>query len=165
MKKLILLAVAILTMVSTAVARDTDGRIQIGAGLLYENGLELTIGYEKETRHHNAWEFFGNVYLKWDKCVDCGHVCPDSFWKNYRTWSVGAAYKPCVYRGRNNHGNLRLGGTVGSDLHEVIGGIHAGYEHSYVMRGGWQFFWQVKTEFVINGEDWLKTGIGIGVKF
>lgn len=64
MKKLLLLAVAILTMVSTAVARDTDGRIQIGASLLYENGLELTLGYEKETRHHNAWEFFGNVYLK-----------------------------------------------------------------------------------------------------
>ena len=165
MKKLLLLAVAILTMVSTAVARDTDGRIQFGASLLYENSLELTLGYEKETRHHNAWEFFGNVYLKWDKCADCGHVCPDSFWKNYRTWSVGGAYKPCVYRGRNNHGNLRLGGTVGSDLHEVIGGIHAGYEHSYVMRGGWQLFWQVKTEFVINGEDWLKTGIGIGVKF
>ncbi len=139
--------------------------MQIGAGLLYENGLELTLGYEKETRHHNAWEFFGNVYLKWDKCADCGHVCPDSFWKNYRTWSVGAAYKPCVFRGRNNHGNLRLGGSVGSDLHEVIGGIHAGYEHSYVMRGGWQLFWQVKTEFVINGEDRFKTGIGIGVKF
>lgn len=94
-----------------------------------------------------------------------GHVCPDSFWKNYRTWSVGAAYKPCVFRGRNNHGNLRLGGSVGSDTHEVIGGIHAGYEHSYVMRGKWQLYWQVKTEFVINGRDWFKTGVGIGVKF
>lgn len=105
------------------------------------------------------------TYTKWDKCGDCGHVCPDSFWKNYRTWSVGAAYKPCVFRGKNNHGNLRLGGSVGSDTHEVIGGIHAGYEHSYVMRGNWQLFWQVKTEFVINGRDWFKTGIGFGVKF
>lgn len=165
MKKLLLLAIAILAMVGTASARDSEGRIQISAGLLYENGLELTLGYDKETSYNNAWEFFGNVYLKWDKCADCGHVCPDSFWKNYRTWSVGAAYKPCVYRGRNNHGNLRFGGSVGSDLHEVIGGIHAGYEHSYVMRGGWKIFWQVKTEFAINGEDWLKTGIGIGVKF
>lgn len=165
MKKLLLFAVAILTMAGTASAADKDGRVQIGAGLLYENGLELTVGYEKEMSHHNAWEFFGNVYLKWDKCGDCGHVCPDSFWKNYRTWSVGAAYKPCVFRGKNNHGNLRLGGSVGSDTHEVIGGIHAGYEHSYVMRGNWQLFWQVKTEFVINGRDWFKTGIGFGVKF
>ena len=157
MKKLLLLAVAILTMAGTASAADKDGRVQIGAGLLYENGLELS--------HHNAWEFFGNMYLKWDKCADCGHVCPDSFWKNYRTWSVGAAYKPCVFRGRNNHGNLRLGGSVGSDTHGVIGGIHAGYEHSYVMRGKWQFYWQVKTEFVINGRDWFKTGVGIGIKF
>lgn len=57
MKKLLLLAAAILTMAGTTTARDTDGRVQIGAGLLYENGLELTLGYEKETRHHNAWEF------------------------------------------------------------------------------------------------------------
>ena len=70
MKKLLLFAVAILTMAGTASAADNDGRVQIGAGLLYENGLELTVGYEKEMSHHNAWEFFGNVYLKWDKCAD-----------------------------------------------------------------------------------------------
>lgn len=54
MKKLLLLAVAILTMAGTASASDKDGRVQIGAGLLYENGLELTVGYEKEMSHHNA---------------------------------------------------------------------------------------------------------------
>ena len=64
MKKLLLLAVTALSMVGTASASDKDGRVQIGAGLLYENGLELTVGYEKEMSHHNAWEFFGNVYLK-----------------------------------------------------------------------------------------------------
>lgn len=165
MKKLLLLAVAILSMVGTASANDRDGRIQLGAGLLYENGLEITAGYEKETTHHNAWEFFANGYLKWDKCKECGHMCPESFWKNYRTWSVGAAYKPCVYRGRNNHGNMRLGASLGSDTHEVIGIIHAGYEHSYVMRGGWQLYWQTKTDFVINGRDRFRTGIVLGVKF
>jgi len=165
MKKILFALMAVVAMCNSAFASDKDGRIHIGAGLLYENGLELTVGYEKETKHHNAWEFFANGYIKWDKCGDCGHVCPDSFWKNYRTWSVGAAYKPCVYRGRNNHGNLRLGASLGSDTHEALGGIHAGYEHSYVMRGGWRLFWQAKTEFVINGEDWFKTGIAIGVKF
>lgn len=70
MKKLLMSAVAIMTMVGTASASDKDSRVQIGAGLLYENGLELTVGYEKEMSHHNAWEFFGNVYLKWDKCAD-----------------------------------------------------------------------------------------------
>lgn len=64
MKKFLMLAVAILSMAGTASASDKDGRVQIGAGLLYENGLELTVGYEKEMTHHNAWEFFGNVYLK-----------------------------------------------------------------------------------------------------
>ena len=89
MKKLLLLAVAVLSMVGTASASEKDGRVQIGAGLLYENGLELTAGYEKEMSNHYAWEFFGNVYLKWDKCGDCGHVCPDSFWKNYQ---IGRAH-------------------------------------------------------------------------
>ena len=165
MKRILMIFVAVLAVSATAFAGDRDGRVSFGIGLLYENGLDATLSYERENAYHNAWEFFGNVYLKWDKCDDCGHVCPDSFWKNYRTWSVGAAYKPCVFRGKNNHGNLRLGGSVGSDTHEVIGGIHAGYEHSYVMRGNWQLFWQVKTEFVINGRDWFKTGIGFGIKF
>ena len=55
MKKLLMFAVTILTMTGTASASDKDGRVQIGAGLLYENGHELTVGYEKEMSHHNAW--------------------------------------------------------------------------------------------------------------
>ena len=69
-------------------ADDRQGRIQIGTGLLYERGLDWTVGYELETNYHHAWEFFGNVYLKWDKCEDCGHVCPESFWNHYNTWGV-----------------------------------------------------------------------------
>ena len=45
-------------------ADDRQGRIQIGTGLLYERGLDWTVGYEFETNYHHAWEFFGNVYLK-----------------------------------------------------------------------------------------------------
>ena len=66
-------------------ADDRQGRIQIGTGLLYERGWDLTVDYEYETNYHHAWEFFGNVYLKWDECTDCGHVCPESFWNHYNT--------------------------------------------------------------------------------
>jgi hypothetical protein len=164
MKKLLLSLVAIITMVTTAFAGEQDKRLSFGVGLLYENGLDATISYEKENAYHNAWEFFANGYLKWADCESCGHVCPDSFWKNYRTWSVGAAYKPCIVRGRNHYGNLRFGGSLGSDTHKVLGGIHAGYEHNYRLKGGWQLYWQVKTDLMIRGEDLFRTGVAIGVK-
>lgn len=160
----VLTAVILLGMATAASADDNQGRITVGVGLLYKNGADLTLAYEHETRYHNAWEYFGNVYLQWDECRSCGHVCPESFWHNYNTWGVGAAYKPCVIRGRNNHGNLRIGGSVGSDRHEVLGGIHAGYEHSYRLRGGWQFYWQVKSDLMINGKDLFRTGVAIGFK-
>lgn len=146
-------------------AQDGSNRISLGTGVLYERGLDLTLSYEHETKYHNAWEYFGNVYLKWDECASCGHVCPDSFWKNYRTYDFGIAYKPCVVRGRNNHGNVRIGASVGSDTDKVIGGIHVGYEHSYALRAGWQIFWQVKTDIMIKGLDTFRTGAALGIKY
>lgn len=160
----ILLALALWCAVSPAKADDRNGRIQVGTGLLYRNGMDLTVTYEYETNYHHAWEFFGNVYLKWEECADCKHVCPESFWNHYNTWGVGAAYKPCVFRSRNQHGNLRIGASLGSDRHRVLGGIHAGYEHNYALRKGWELFWQVKTDLMIKGEDLFRTGVVVGVK-
>ena len=114
MKKLFAI-IAILGSISlSSFAQSHSDRITFGMGLLYERGLDATLAWEHETKYHNAWEYFVNGYLKWDECESCGHVCPESFWKNYRTWGVGVAYKPCVWRGRNNHGNLRIGASAGS---------------------------------------------------
>ena len=164
MKKILMIIVAVLAVSATAFAGDRDGRVSFGVGLLYENGLDATLSYERENAYHNAWEFFANGYLKWDKCASCGHVCPDSFWKNYRSWSIGAAYKPCVVRGRNHYGSFRFGGSLGSDTRKVLGGVHAGYEHNYRLRGGWQVYWQVKSDLMIKGKDLFRTGIVLGVK-
>lgn len=164
MKKILMIFVAVLTVSATAFAGDRDSRMSFGVGLLYENGLDATISYERENAYHNAWEFFANGYLKWDKCDVCGHICPDSFWKNYRSWSIGAAYKPCVIRGRNHYGSFRFGASLGSDTHRVLGGVHAGYEHNYRLRGGWQVYWQVKSDLMIKGKDLFRTGIVFGVK-
>ena len=98
------------------------------------------------------------------KCASCGHICPESFWNNYNTWGLGVAYKPCVIRGRNSHGNFRIGGSLGSDRHHVLGGIHVGYEQNYSLRGGWKLFWQVKSDLMIEGKDLFRTGVVIGVK-
>ncbi len=151
--------------ITSSYAQDGSNRISLGTGVLYERGLDLTLSYEHETKYHNAWEYFGIVYLKWDECASCGHVCPESFWKNYRTYDFGIAYKPCVVRGRNNHGNVRIGASVGSDTDKVIGGIHVGYEHSYALRSGWQIFWQVKTDIMIKGLDTFRTGAALGIKY
>ena len=165
MKKAILMAMLLIATLTSSYAQDGSNRVSLGTGVLYERGLDLTLSYEHETKYHNAWEYFGNVYLKWDECASCGHVCPDSFWKNYRTYDFGIAYKPCVVRGRNNHGNVRIGASVGSDTDKVIGGIHVGYEHNYALRSGWQIFWQVKTDIMIKGLDTFRTGAALGIKY
>ena len=85
MKRLFILLVAVLSMSTAALADEGNGRVQVGVGLFYEKGMDMTVGYEYETRYHNAWEFFGNTYLKWEDCLSCGHICPDSFWKSYNT--------------------------------------------------------------------------------
>ena len=164
MRKTILLLAIIVSSVLSVKAQDNTGRVQLGVGLLYEKGIDLTLAYEHETRYHNAWEYFGNVYLKWDECASCGHICPESFWNNYNTWGLGVAYKPCVIRGRNSQGNFRIGGSLGSDRHHVLGGIHVGYEQNYSLRGGWKLFWQVKSDLMIEGKDLFRTGVVIGVK-
>lgn len=164
MRKTVILLTACLCLCVHTHAQRNTGRLSLGAGLLYRNGMDLTLAYEHETSYHNAWEFFANGYLQWKECATCGHVCPDSFWRNYRTYSFGAAYKPCVVRGRNYHGNLRIGASAGSDTKKFLAGLHFGYEHNHVLRSGWIFFWQVKGDVMIKGADLFRAGVGIGVK-
>lgn len=145
-------------------AQSNTDRLSLGVGCLYERGIDVTLSYEHETKHHNAWEYFANAYLKWEDCASCGHVCPESFWRGYNTYGFGIAYKPRVSRGRNHHGNLRIGASGGSDTDQFIGGAHLGYEHNYVLRGGTTLFWQVKTDVMINAKDLFRTGVVLGIK-
>ena len=46
----------------------------------------------------------------------------------------------------------------------IIGGGTVGYEHSYALRGGWEFFFQVRTDVIIRGEDLFRTGVALGMK-
>ena len=70
----------------------------------------------------------------------------------------------CVTRMRNSHGNLRIGGSLGSDTDKFLAGIHVGYEQNYSLRGGWKIYWQVKSDCMIKGQDLFRTGIAIGIK-
>ena len=86
------------------------------------------------------------------------------FWHNYNNWMLGAAYKPCISRGRNHHGNLRIGGSAGSDLDKWLGAINLGYEHTYNLYNGWSVYYQIKEDIVFRGEETFRTGIVLGVK-
>lgn len=164
MKKILVLCILLLGVSVNSSASDGDKFFQIGTGLLYERGWDVTVGIEHETQYHNAWEYFGNMYLKWEECASCAHVCPESFWKSYNTWSLGFAYKPALVRKRNSVGRVRLGLSAGSDRQELIGGVHVGYEQNYKMRSGLVLYWQVKSDLMINGRDLFRTGVVLGVK-
>lgn len=164
MKKIWMLCLVLFGLLSSAAASDGDRFFQVGTGILYERGWDLTVGIEQETRYHNAWEYFGNVYLKWEECASCGHICPESFWRSYNTWTLGAAYKPALMRKRNSVGRARLGASAGSDRQEFLVGLHVGYEQNYTLRNNIVLYWQVKSDLMINGKDLFRTGIVLGVK-
>ena len=124
MKTALLLMLVCMGIATDAHAQRNSGRLSLGVGLLYENGMDVTLAYEHEMNYRHMWEFFANGYLKWAECGSCGHVCPESFWRNYRTYGFGVAYKPCVVRGRNHYGNLRIGASAGSDTKKFLAGIH-----------------------------------------
>ncbi len=138
--------------------------LQFSVAALYERGFDVTLGYDHETKYHNSWEYFVNGYIKYDEDPEAGHITKQSFWNNYRAWLLGIAYKPCIVRHRNGHGNFRFGLMGGSDTHRFIGGATVGYEHSYALRRGWEFFFQVKSDIVIRGEDLFRTGVALGFK-
>lgn len=163
MKKIIILLLTVCFSLQMS-AQTNLNYLQLSLGALYERGLEANIAISHETRYHNAWEFFASYYLKYEKDENAGHITKESFWHSYNTWCGGAAYKPCVVRGRNKHGNLRIGAFLGSDLDKVIGGGTLGYEHSYALRHGFEFFWKIKEDIVIGGKDAFRTGAELGLK-
>ncbi len=162
--KNLLLATVLLALSVSGMAQSNSSRLSLGVGALYEKGFDATLSVERETKHHNIWEFFGNVYIKYTDDKIAGHITRDSFWHNYFTWGAGTVYKPCVFRTRNKHGNLRIGASLGSDTEEVVGWINVGYEHNYALRHGWYVYWQVKSDMCINGEDLFRTGLVLGIK-
>ena len=161
---LALLVLSVCSVLPVRAQGSNQDRLMLSVGALYERGFDATVAWEHETKYHHAWEYFATGYLKYCDDPDAGHVTTKSFWDSYNTWHVGIAYKPCVSRGRNHHGNARLGISGGSDRHRFVCGIHVGYEHSYALKQGWQLFFQVKEDVIIKGDDLFRTGVAVGVK-
>ena len=144
---------------STVLARaqDNSHRIGVGVGGFYRSAASASLFWEHETRYHNAWEFFASGSMKLDNLEDIG--------TNYRFWGVGAAWKPCVYRARNRFGSARIAVSLGAAQTDFLAGIHAGWQHSYALRRGWQFYWQAGVDLMLpRRDDLFRVGAGVGIK-
>lgn len=65
MRKMIIVMLACVCLTVSAHAQRNSGRLSLGAGLLYKNGMDVTLAYEHEMNYRHAWEFFVNGYLQW----------------------------------------------------------------------------------------------------
>ena len=164
MRKLLMVAVLLMTAVM-AKAQDNTNRIGVGLGGYYRPAASMTLFWEHETRYHNAWEFFaeGRVLFHGD-LSQLSQV--SQIWDSAgKQWGVGAAWKPCVYRARNRYGSARIGVSLGAAPTDFLAGIHAGWQHSYALRKGWQFYWQAGVDLMIPKRyDLFSVGAGIGFK-
>ena len=156
MRRILMIAVVLLSTVLVK-AQDNSNRIGVGLGAFYCPAASATLFWEHETHYHNAWEFFASGSMKLDDIENLG--------TNYRCWGVGATWKPCLYRARNRYGSARIGVSLGAAPVEFLAGIHAGWQHSYALRRGWQLYWQAGVDVMLpKRNDLFRVGAGVGIK-
>ena len=61
MRKTLILMFACMCLAFSANAQRNSGRLSLGVGLLYRNGMDVTFSYEHEMNFRHAWEFFANA--------------------------------------------------------------------------------------------------------
>ncbi len=159
MRRILLLIMAMAAFMTPTLAQNNWDRIGIGAGVGYSPRAEAVLFWEHETSYHNAWE----VFLTGSLSLDSLH---GNLWSgNVKAWGAGAAWKPCVVRSRNNYGSLRLAVMLGAAPKEFSAGLTAGYQHSWVLRGGWQLYWQGGVTLTLPRRgDLFCVSTGVGVK-
>ena len=159
MRRTLTLILTVAACMTPALAQNNWDRIGIGAGGGYSLRAEAVLFWEHETSYHNAWEVFLFGKLGLDNLR--GNVWDD----NVKAWGAGTAWKPCVVRSRNNYGSLRLAAMLGAAPKEFSAGLTAGYQHSWVLRGGWQLYWQGGVTLTLPRRgDLFGVSTGVGVK-
>ena len=158
MRRILTFIIAATIGMATATAQNNSDRIGIGFGGGYAPKAETVLFWEHETSYHNAWEAF----LYGSMALD---GIEGDLWNNGKAWGAGAAWKPCVVRARNNYGSVRLAAMLGAAPRDFSAGLTAGYQHSYVLRGGWQLYWQGGVTLTLPRRgDLFCVSTGVGVK-
>ena len=159
MRRILTLVVSVTVFMAPALAQNNWDRICHGTGGGYSPRAEAVLFWEHETSYHNAWEVFLFGKLGLDNLR--GNVWDD----NVKAWGAGAAWKPCVVRSRNNYGSLRLAAMLGAAPREFSAGLTVGYQHNWVLRGGWQLYWQGGVTLTLPRRgDLFGVSTGVGVK-
>ena len=159
MRQILTLIIAVAACIAPAMAQNNWDRVGFGLGGGYSPMAETVLFWEHETSYHNAWEVFLSGSLSLD------HLRGNIWNDNAKAWGAGAAWKPCVVRSRNNYGSLRLAVMLGAAPREFSSGLTAGYQHSWVLRGGWQLYWQGGVTLTLPKRgDLFGVSSGVGVK-
>ena len=163
MKKIIfLIMISFISLKS--MAGDGDKFFNISGGWQWKNTVNAVVGLEFEGKYHNAYELYIDLATAYDKCPICNKVCSDSFW-SYKTFGIGAAYKPTISRGKNSNLRWRFGADLGANRKGFQASIDIGLEYSYSFRNGMQVFVMQKNDFVFWTRDHFRNGLLVGVKF
>jgi hypothetical protein len=158
MRRILLLIIAAAAVGLPAAAQNNSDRIGVGIGASYRTAGNASLFWEHEYSYHNAWEVFaeGQLLLRGDV---------SRLWDNGKRWGVGAAWKPSLWTGRNRYGSARVGVSLGASPDEFQAGIQAGWEQSYALRGGWQFYWRAGADLMLPRWDGLfRVSCGVGIK-
>ena len=141
MRKTLTILAAIVAMGLSAAAQNNADRIGVGIGASYRNACDAVLFWEHENAYHNAWEVFVEGQLQLHELSQLSQL-----WDNGKRWGAGAAWKPCLWRARNRYGS-------------------AGWQQSYALRGGWQFYWQAGADLMLPKWDGLfSIGGSVGIK-
>src|SRR5574344_251217 len=125
MKRILLSLVLSILLMPRAYAGDGDQFFTFNAGLLFQNTLNTTFGYEKELPYDNALELFGEAGNRWERDPECGKVCSKSFWKHYY-WNGGIVYKKSLIRWKNSTLRLDVGPVAGAYRGDYFFGAEGG---------------------------------------
>ena len=131
-----------------SMAGDGDKFFNISGGWQWKNTVNAVVGLEFEGKYHNAYELYIDLATAYDKCPVCNKVCSDSFW-SYKTFGIGAAYKPTISRGKNSNLRWRFGADLGANRKGFQASIDIGLEYSYSFRNGMQVFVMQKNDFCL----------------
>lgn len=163
MKKLLLSVIVLLSSVLCVHAGEGDEFVHLSGGYLFQNTLNVSVGWEKELAYDNAIELFAEAGDRWTKDPECGKVCTKSFWKHYY-WSGGLLYKKSVKSWRNSSLRLYLGPVSGATEGDYFFGAEGGFEYNYTFSNGVKFVVKQKNNVCFFHGDSFRDGLTIGIK-
>lgn len=165
MKRILLICFTLFSLTFNSFAGDGDKFFNLSGGLMYRSTVDALVSMEFEGKYHNAWEMYLDLSTAYKKCeIDNTIFCNKTFW-DYKTVSIGGAYKPAFYRYKNANLRARFGADIGIDEgYSFCASVDVGIEFSYSFKNRMQLVITQKNDFAFWTRDNFKNGLLIGLK-